>query len=273
MGTSTSQLVTLTDTGNANLMISTVSATGSGFSASGGSNVTLTPNQSATVSVYFEPTGVGGVQGSLSIASNASNSPLTIALSGTGLQQATQNLGTLSANTTSVNFGKVAVGTSTAQLVTLTDTGNANVTISTISAAGSGFSDSGGSNMTLTPNQSVTVSVNFEPAGVGGVQGSLSIPSNASNSLLTIALSGTGFQHSVALNWQASASQVVGYFVYRGSAADSLSKLITTADTSTSYTDTAVTGGQTYVYAVTSVDSSNVESAQSAPLTVSIPNN
>jgi fibronectin type 3 domain-containing protein len=66
---------------------------------------------------------------------------------------------------------------------------------------------------------------------------------------------------------------VVGYFVYRGPAADSLSKLITTADTSTSYTDTAVTGGQTYVYAVTSVDSSNVESAQSAPLTVSIPNN
>ncbi|MGA2511275.1 MAG: choice-of-anchor D domain-containing protein [Candidatus Acidiferrales bacterium] len=183
----------------------------------------------------------------------------------------------LSASSTSMSFGKVAVGTSTAQLVTLTDTGKANVIIATISATGTGFSESGGSNVTLTPNQSVTVSVNFEPAAVGGVQGRLSIPSNASNSPLKIALSGTGLQQatlqSVALNWQASESRVIGYFVYRGPAPGSLSKLSNTVDTSTSYTDSTVVGGQTYVYAVASVDSSNIESAQSTPVTVTMPNN
>jgi fibronectin type 3 domain-containing protein len=61
--------------------------------------------------------------------------------------------------------------------------------------------------------------------------------------------------------------------VYRGPAPGSLSKLSNTVDTSTSYTDSTVVGGQTYVYAVASVDSSNIESAQSTPVTVTMPNN
>ncbi|HXJ17541.1 MAG TPA: choice-of-anchor D domain-containing protein [Candidatus Polarisedimenticolia bacterium] len=184
--------------------------------------------------------------------------------------------GQLSASSTSINFGNVTVGTSTAQLITLTDTGSANVTISSVSATGSGFSASGASNVILTPNQSVTVSVNFSPTTAGGVTGQLSISSNATNSLLQVALSGTGVaptvQHSVTLNWQPSTSQVIGYFVYRGApSGGALSKLNASAEPSTTYTDSSVAGGQSYVYAVSAVDSNNVESAYSNQVSVTVP--
>src|ERR1035437_2853919 len=137
----------------------------------------------------------------------------------------TSSTAVLTASSTKVNFGNVTVGASTAQLVTLTNTGKANVNISTVAVTGSGFSASGGSNVILTPNQSVTISVNFDPPSAGGLQGTLSVSSNASNPMLQIGLSVSGLPqtgqqtgqqtvpHSVTLNWQPSLSQVIGYFV------------------------------------------------------------
>jgi len=84
VGTPLSLPVILQNTGNANLDISSVSASGSGFTASGGSGVTLAPNQSTTVTVTFDPKAAGSVTGGLAIASNASSSP-SIVLSGTGV--------------------------------------------------------------------------------------------------------------------------------------------------------------------------------------------
>jgi Abnormal spindle-like microcephaly-assoc'd, ASPM-SPD-2-Hydin len=196
--------------------------------------------------------------------------------SGGGTAPAAAATSQLSASSTSVSFGNVTVGTSTAQLVTLTDTGNANVSISSVSATGSEFSASGGLNAIVTPNQSVTVSVNFNPTAAGGVTGRLSISSNASNSPLQVTLSGTGIapavQHSVTLNWQPSTSQVIGYFIYRAKASGgALSRLNDSADASTNYTDNSVAGGQSYLYAVRSVNSNNVESADSNQVLVTIP--
>jgi hypothetical protein len=182
----------------------------------------------------------------------------------------------LSASSPTLSFGNVTVGAPTSQLVTITDVGTANIAISAVSATGTGFSASGGSKVTLAPDQSVTVSVNFDPTGPGGVQGNLSISSDAKNPVLQVGLSGTGVAevvvHQVDLNWQASASAVIGYFVYRGSTAAGLLKLSASLDRSTSYTDSSVAAGQTYYYAVTSVDSSNAESAPSTPISVTIPN-
>jgi hypothetical protein len=183
----------------------------------------------------------------------------------------------LSASTTQVSFGNVTVGNSTSQIVSLTDVGNADITISGISASGTGYGASGGSSVTLNPTQSVSVYVSFDPASPGSVTGALSISSNASNPMLNVGLTGTGVaaavQHSVGLTWVPSASPVIGYYVYRGSSVNSLAKLNTSVDASASYTDQSVAGGQTYVYAVTSVDSSNVESGFSNQVSVTIPNN
>ena len=94
--------------------------------------------------------------------------------------------------------------------VTLTDDGNANVTIASVAPVGAGFSTNGLSAGTaLTPNQSATLNIVFAPTGTGSVSGSVRITSNATNSPASISLSGAGVRstsHSVDLSWTASAS-------------------------------------------------------------------
>lgn len=95
---------------------------------------------------------------------------------------------------------------------------------------------------------------------------------------MVIALSGSGEaasgKHAVALKWQASPSPAIGYFIYRSSAGPgggALSRLNSSLDDSTSFTDSTVVSGETYQYIVTSVDSKNVESKASNQITVAIP--
>ena len=190
VGSTGSLAVTLTNSGNSNVTVSSVTVTGTGFSASGVSaGATLTPNQSVTLNVAFAPTAAGSVTGSVSVASNATNSPATIGLSGTAVQ------GTLASNPASVSFGNVLVGSSASQTVTLTNSGTASVTISAASASGTGFSISGLSlPLTLAAGQNTTFTAQFAPSATGSASGTASITSNAPGSPLTIALSGTGTQ-------------------------------------------------------------------------------
>jgi Abnormal spindle-like microcephaly-assoc'd, ASPM-SPD-2-Hydin/Protein of unknown function (DUF1573) len=83
---SASQNATITNIGNSNVAISQITLTGAGYSMTGGgAPVTLTPTQKLTLTVQFSPTAAGSVNGSISIVSNASGSPATISLSGTGV--------------------------------------------------------------------------------------------------------------------------------------------------------------------------------------------
>jgi Abnormal spindle-like microcephaly-assoc'd, ASPM-SPD-2-Hydin len=199
--------------------------------------------------------------------------------SGTGSGGGTSSGGSqssqLSPSSAQVTFGNVTVGSSTSQLVTLTAAGTADVKISSVTASGAGFSASGGSNVTLTPNQSVTISVAFQPGAAGTATGKLTISSDATNSSLAIALSGDGVaastNHSVALKWQPSSTPVIGYFVFRGSSASNLAQLNVNEVATTSYTDTGVVNGQTYVYAVKSINASSLLSGFSNTVTVTVP--
>jgi fibronectin type 3 domain-containing protein len=106
------------------------------------------------------------------------------------------------------------------------------------------------------------------------VTGSVTITSNASNSPLTISVSGTGLvaAHSATLTWSASTSIVVGYNVYRGSTSGGpYTRLNSSLDAGTTFTDSSVLSGQTYYYVVTAVDSNDVESADSNEVTAVIP--
>ncbi len=80
------QYVTLTNAGNANITISKVAVSGAGFTADGSAaGITLSPNQSATVRATFDPSATGNYNGTVTVSSNATNSPAGIALSGTGV--------------------------------------------------------------------------------------------------------------------------------------------------------------------------------------------
>jgi Abnormal spindle-like microcephaly-assoc'd, ASPM-SPD-2-Hydin/HYDIN/CFA65/VesB-like, Ig-like domain len=85
-GATSSQSVTLTNAGNSNVTISSVSVSGAKFSATGISNgLILSPGQHAALNVTFSPSAAGSLTGSVTVASNASNSPSVISLSGTGV--------------------------------------------------------------------------------------------------------------------------------------------------------------------------------------------
>jgi fibronectin type 3 domain-containing protein len=76
----------------------------------------------------------------------------------------------------------------------------------------------------------------------------------------------------VTLSWTASTStDVIGYYVYRGTSSDSLARLNLSPVAPTEYVDSAVTSGQTYYYAVTAVNSSNEESTDSNVVSATIP--
>ena len=189
-GNSNSQTIKLTNSGTANLTLSQAPVTGNGFSISGLTlPLTLNPGQSTNFNVAFAPAGAGNASGGVSLVGNASNSPLAIPLSGTGVA-ATFLLG---ANPASLGFGTVNVGSNSPLGATLTNSGNSNVTISSVTVSGTGFSASGvTAGTTLTPNQSVTLNVTFAPTAAGSLIGTVTVASNATNTPAIIALSGTG---------------------------------------------------------------------------------
>ena len=155
---------------------------------------------------------------------------------------------TLSVSPGSLSFGSVNDGSTASQGFTVTNTGNSNVAISGMSATGAGYSIvSGGSAVTLSPNQSTSVNVQFAPTVAGSANGSVTVASNATGSN-GVTLSGTGVapqvNHTVALNWGASTSSVAGYNVYRSSVSgSSYAKVNSSLVGGVSFTDSNVQSG------------------------------
>lgn len=82
--TSSAQSVTVTNPGSSSVTVSSVSASGA-FSQTNTCGSSLGAGASCTVSVKFAPTASGSASGNLTVAGSAPNSPLTVALSGTGV--------------------------------------------------------------------------------------------------------------------------------------------------------------------------------------------
>jgi hypothetical protein len=278
-GNNATQVLHLMNNGTADLMITNVTATGPTFSLSGlSAPLTVPAGGKATFSANFEPRTAGADSGTVSIMSNADPSPLVIPWSGKASAATTQ----LTVNPTSLAFGNITVQKSSSDEVKLTNSGNDDITVSSVSITGTGFSESGGASVTLTPGQSVPVNVSFDPKAAGSFSGTLTIASNAPNSPARVKLSGTGVtkpvrstQHSVMLKWDASSSSpahVIGYFVYRGTVSGGpYDRLNSASEPQTHYKDSAVVSGETYYYVVTSVDSSNVQSGNSSQVSAAIP--
>jgi fibronectin type 3 domain-containing protein len=91
---------------------------------------------------------------------------------------------------------------------------------------------------------------------------SSAVPTAPTAPQLTAATAGTG---GISLRWSPPASDggalVTGYRVYRGTSNGSMSLLASIGAANTSYTDSSVTGGATYFYAVTAVNAVGESSA------------
>ena len=272
VGSTNSQTVTVQNTGNASATITNITVAGTGFGTSGLSlPLVIAAGQSSAFNITFAASASGNASGSVVLASNAANSPLMISLAGTAI--AVSRL--LGSNPASLSFGNVTLGSSSSLGATLTNNGNANVTISGVSVTGTGFAVSGvGTNTVVSAGQSVALSTTFAPSVAGGASGTITVASDASN-VVTLAVGGTGVpvsSHSVAVTWNPSTSQVVGYFVYRQPGiGGSFTKLNSAPVALTQFTDDNVQNGQSYTYVVTAIDADNNESEYSAPAEAVIP--
>jgi hypothetical protein len=267
VGSSRSLTELITNTGGSSVSVSQVKISGAGFSFSGMSApISLSAGQSASIDVSFAPTSSGGVSGSLTITSDATNPALSIVLSGTG----TTTAGNLTVTPSTLGLGNVVVGSSGAASGTLTASG-ANVTVTAANTGNSVFSVGGLSlPITIPVGQSTSFSVTFSPQVAGSASASLSFTSNGQPATTTESLTGTGTPaptHTVNLSWNAStSSNISGYNIYRAgytTSCGSFSRINGVLNTGTLYTDSTVTNGSAYCYATTAVDSSSAESGYS----------
>ncbi len=189
VGTSQTQSGTLTNTGASNVNVTQAAVTGDGFTTSGlTAPLTLTPGQTVTFNVIFNPQAVGSATGTLAVTNDGTVSPLNIALSATAVAA-----GSLVTSPTSFTWTNVQVGTSQTQTETLKNSGGENLTITQATTNAAAFTYTGLSlPLTLAPNQSTTFGVVFSPANATPTNGLLSLTASGSATTVDIALSGTG---------------------------------------------------------------------------------
>ncbi len=86
VGSSSFQNVTFTNSGNSSVAITNVTISGAGYNVSGlSTGQVIAPAQTATLIVTFAPSSSGSLPGSVSVASNATNSPAIVTFSGSGV--------------------------------------------------------------------------------------------------------------------------------------------------------------------------------------------
>jgi Abnormal spindle-like microcephaly-assoc'd, ASPM-SPD-2-Hydin len=232
--------------------------------------VVLDAGSSAMLKISYKPQRAGRSVRQVRVTTSASATPWTLEVQAFAIGSERK----LAASDASVDFGDLAAGNGIGKDVTLTNVGNADVAISRIEVAGEGFTVSGGA-VTLSAGQDVSLSVRFDPKDGGSRAGVLSIYSNAGDSPLQIALSGTAAEmsrQSVTLKWEKNEQAENGYFVYRGSEPGGpYTKLQDSALSTAEFTDVGLAAGRTYYYVVTSVDASGSESGYSEQIVVNIP--
>jgi hypothetical protein len=219
--TSAAQTVTLANSGTASLSISSIASSNAAFKVSGGTCAaggSVAAGASCTVTLAFAPSAAGATSGSLTLTHNASPTTSSVALSGTGVVLAP----VAAVTPASLAFTQVLGSASAAQTATLSNSGNAPLSVSALTLGGaqaSEFAIAAGSTCavgtSVAPGASCSIAISFNPAATGTRSASLAITSNGSASPLAVALSGTGTAVPVpviALNQNALqfASQALG---------------------------------------------------------------
>ncbi len=264
---SSGKAVTLTNTGTATLTLNSISITGanaSDFSQTNTCGGSLAAGSKCTITVIFAPTATGARSASLSVADNAPGSPQTVGLSGTGTGPA------VTFSPTSLTFAVQNIGTSSAtQKVTLTNSGNSALTITTITMTGSNSGDFSQTNTcplspsTLAAGKSCTLTVTFKPTAGGTRTASVSVTDNAPGSPQTVPLTGTGTAVQLSPTSLSFGSVKVGK--------TSTSKTITLTNlgsTALSVTSVAITGTDSGDFKQTNTCGSSVGAGQSCSISV-----
>ena len=173
----------------------------------------LAAGVTCALQVTFTPTVAGTRAGTLSLSSDATTLPLTVALTGNAI------VAKLQITPAALAFGSVAVGVPASLSVALLNTGSAPVTGITATVSGANISDfvisANCGNTALAAGQGCQIAVTFTPSAVGARRATLTIASSDPSSPAVVVLTGSGaspagFTLTVDGGSSASASVVSG---------------------------------------------------------------
>ena len=192
--TSSPELVTLTNQSSTKANLKLI-ATGSDYTQTNNCGNVLLAGSSCQINVSFAPVAGGTRTSVLGVMSNLSGNPLAVNLTGTGLAPAA------SLGSTYFFFPNVTIGGSSALSTTLTNTGQAPLTIGSIVSSNADFvpnSDCPFAPSTLEAGSFCTITVTWTPTFIGYDTGTVTVTDNANPSTQTINLFGSAYGAGVA---------------------------------------------------------------------------
>jgi hypothetical protein len=184
-----SQTVTLTNSGNGVLSLSSITLT-SPFTLANGCPENLQPGESCTLVIGFGASALGPYDGTLTVTSNAAGGSRAIPVTAQTVATAAPRLRITPAQ---IGFGDRLLGTpSDSQRVTIENIGNADAALSTSMSTVDFLVSTTTCGPVLSPASTCFADVVFRPAGFGTRPGSLVVNSNAADSPQSVSLTGSG---------------------------------------------------------------------------------
>jgi len=182
--TSTSQAITVSNTGGAAATLQTPVVTGDFSIAANSCGTTLAPSTGCTLSIAFTPTASGTRTGTLAITDSVGTQVAT--LSGIATNPATDTLAPVALTFASQQLSTV----SASQQVTLTNAGDVALTLIAAQITVGDFAEVNACGNSLAAHSTCAITVTFSPKGVGTQTGSLSVTDQFRTQ--AVALTGTG---------------------------------------------------------------------------------
>src|SRR3989441_1258037 len=250
--TSAAQNLTLTNNGGTPLNLTSITITGAqaaDFAFAAGNTCptgagSVVPGASCTISISFTPAATGARTATVTITDDAASSPQSVSLAGMGIAPA------VTLAPTNLAFGDQRLSTtSPAQTVTLTNSGTATLSITSIALAGSNpgdFAIAAGTTCTngatVVAGASCLLNLTFTPTAASARTATLTITDDAPGSPQSVSLTGTGVTPPTA-TLSATSSAFGNQRVGTTSAAQNLT-LTNNGGTPLNLTSITITGAQ-----------------------------
>lgn len=183
VGQTAEAILTISNTGTVPITVTGLTYSDPAFS--GAFSGTIDVNQSAAVVVTFAPTEARDYNGTVTTASNATSGTPSLAFSGTGTGS------TKVINLTGyLDFGNCLTGRTLTSAVVVHNSGNATLTISAVSLP-TGYTTTYTPG-TVSAGATIQIPVTFAPSAKTGYSGFITVTSDATDGVNSIAVSGNG---------------------------------------------------------------------------------
>jgi sugar lactone lactonase YvrE len=187
---STAQIVTLSNTSQIALPVTSIKLTGANaglFSQTNNCGSSIPAGSGCSIGVTFLPTSTGAKTATLQVSLGGGAGVQSVSLSGNGI------VPTYTLAPTSIAFGDQAHGThSASQIITLSNTSTLTLPITSIALTGAQFAQTNNCGTSVAANSSCTISVSFDPTSAGAKSSSLKVTAGGGAGNQSTSLTGTG---------------------------------------------------------------------------------